>query len=282
MRNFGLGFMSEAAALLIKAQGELSRIVDTLPEFYPRPVVPAAQSASFSLSSDASSFSGELKADGTIHLSATHGELLYDATFPTRVENIANFKANVTLGKGEEKQELTLNGAQFFSAEGISSDFAELHEQVLDAAKRYLPGLRGRTGTLAREAQEHAERASVEEVAPETSASETAETAVPEFCEVIIRRPGERNLRFSGKLLAGVRTGAVFGCGRGWDMRVYQTAGGKIVAVKTGLTSFMGEQDRVTTEVFENLDSIQEFFGASEAAKALYRELSLSFDEVIE
>ena len=69
---------------------------------------------------------------------------------------------------------------------------------------------------------------------------------------------------------------------RGWDMRVYQTAGGKFVAVKTGMTSFIGEQDRVSTEVFENLDAIQEFFGASEVAKALYRELDLSFDEVIE
>ena len=196
MRNFN--FMSEAAALLIKAQGELSRIVETLPDLYPRPVVPAAQSASFSMSSDASSFSGELEADGTIHLSAVHGDLLYDARFPTRVENIADFKAEVHLGKGEDKQELTLNGVQFFNAEGISSDFAELHEKVLDAAKRYLPGLRGRTGTLAREAQEHAERASVEEKAPEASATETAQTVAPEFCEVIIRRPGERNLRFNG------------------------------------------------------------------------------------
>jgi hypothetical protein len=288
MRNFGSSFMEEAAALLIKAQGELSRIVDTLPDFYPRPVAPAAQSASFSLRSDDSSFSGELHANGVIQLTATHGELTYNATFPTRVKDIADFTATVKLGKGEWHQDLNLNGAQFFDTEGISADFASLHEKVLEAAKRYLPGLRGLTGNLAREAREAAAQAaraataqgaSVEEKAPETGTSE-AEAAATELCEVNIRRPGKRDLRFKGEMLAGVRTGVGFG--RGWDYRVYRTAGGKIVAVQTGLTSFLGEQDRVSVEVFDKVEDVQQFFGATELAKVLYQRLGLTFEEFLD
>ena len=288
MRNFGSNFMSEAAALLIKAQGELSRIVDTLPDFYPRPVTPAAESASFELRRDDSSFSGELQADGTIHLSATHGELSYKAVFPTRINDIADFSATVTLGKDHKQEEISLNGAEFFGAEGIAADFAELHEKVMEAAKRYLPGLRGRTGTMAKEARaaaekaaaEQAHKASVEEQAPEAATTQAAGAPAAEFCDVRIRRPGERDLVFKGKLLGGVRTGVAFG--RGWEYRVYRTAAGKIVAIQTGMTSFLGEQDRVTVKVLEKLEDVVEFFGASELAKALYAHLGVTFEEVLE
>jgi hypothetical protein len=81
-------------------------------------------------------------------------------------------------------------------------------------------------------------------------------------------------------MLAGVRTGAGFG--RGWDYRVYRTAGGKIVAVQTGLTSFLGEQDRVSVEVFDKVEDVQQFFGATELAKVLYQRLGLTFEEFLD
>jgi hypothetical protein len=292
MRNFS-GFMGDVAGLLLKSQAELNRLVDSLPDFYPRPDAPAAQSASFSLRSDDSAFSGELEANGVIRLSAVHGPLSYWASFPTRVADIAEFSATVLLGNGDWRHKLTLNGVDFFDAKGIAPEFVELHEKVLDAAKRHIPGLRGRTGELARDARNTAEqaakaarqqnataRAGVEETAPQGDAPAGGEAASRELCEVLIRRPGERDLRFKGELLAGVRTTP--GLVRGWDLRVYRTAAGKFVAIQAGLSSILGECDRVEVKVLDRLEDVTGFFGATNRAKALYRDLNLSFEEYLE
>jgi hypothetical protein len=122
--------------------------------------------------------------------------------------------------------------------------------------------------------------------------------------EQIVTRDGKADLGFTGALLASA---APTSAPRGhWqEYRIYQTNGGKHVFSKVTRTVFVDEDDAFEAEVFEPspssvpsqllrsareiarsrpltwMDGAIAFFGYDPLAKALYRKLSVRFEEQI-
>ncbi len=120
--------------------------------------------------------------------------------------------------------------------------------------------------------------------------------------EHIVTRDGKADLRFTGVLLASA---APTSAPKGHEYRIYQTSGGKHVFSKVTRTVFEGDDDAHEAQVFDPspssvpsqlirsareiaqarpmtwMDAAVAFFGYDPLAKALYRKLSVRFDERI-
>jgi hypothetical protein len=122
--------------------------------------------------------------------------------------------------------------------------------------------------------------------------------------EHIVTRDGEADLRFTGVLLAAAAPASA-PKGQWQEYRVYQTSGGKHVFSKVTRNVLEEEQDIHEAEVFDPspssvptqllrsareiarsrpltwMDAATSFFGYDPLAKALYRKLSVKFEETI-
>jgi hypothetical protein len=122
--------------------------------------------------------------------------------------------------------------------------------------------------------------------------------------EQIVTRDGKADLGFTGTLLASAAPAAA-PSGHWQEYRIYQTNGGKHVFSKVTRTVFVDEDDAYEAEVFEPsptsvpsqllrsareiararpltwMDGAIAFFGYDPLAKALYRKLSVGFEEQI-
>ena|ERR1700722_1957553 len=122
--------------------------------------------------------------------------------------------------------------------------------------------------------------------------------------EYIVTRDGKADLRFNGVLLASAASSSATK-GHWHEYRIYQTNGGKHVFSKVSRTVFDDEDDAFEAEIFDPspssvpsqlIRSAQEiarartltwkdgaiaFFGYDPLAKALYRKLSVRFEEQI-
>jgi hypothetical protein len=122
--------------------------------------------------------------------------------------------------------------------------------------------------------------------------------------EHIVTRDGEADLRFTGVLLASAAPASA-PKGQWQEYRVYQTSGGKHVFSKVARNVLEEEEDTHEAEVFDPspssvptqllrsareiarsrpltwMDAATAFFGYDPLAKALYRKLSVKFEETI-
>ena len=122
--------------------------------------------------------------------------------------------------------------------------------------------------------------------------------------EHIVTRDGKADLRFAGVLLASAAPASA-PKGHWQEYRIYQTNGGKHVFSKVTRTVFEGQDDAHEAQVFDPspssvpsqlirsareiaqarpmtwMDAAVAFFGYDPLAKALYRKLSVRFDETI-
>ncbi len=122
--------------------------------------------------------------------------------------------------------------------------------------------------------------------------------------EHVVTRDGEADLRFTGVLLAAAAPASA-PKGQWQEYRVYQTSGGKHVFSKVTRNVLEEEQDTHEAEVFDPspssvptqllrsareiarsrpltwMDAATSFFGYDPLAKALYRKLSVKFEETI-
>jgi hypothetical protein len=122
--------------------------------------------------------------------------------------------------------------------------------------------------------------------------------------EHIVTRDGEADLRFTGVLLASAAPASA-PKGQWQEYRVYQTSGGKHVFSKATRNVLEEEEDTHEAEVFDPspssvptqllrsareiarsrpltwMDAATAFFGYDPLAKALYRKLSVKFEENI-
>jgi hypothetical protein len=122
--------------------------------------------------------------------------------------------------------------------------------------------------------------------------------------EHIVTRDGKADLRFTGVLLASAAPASAPD-GHWQEYRIYQTDGGKHVFSKVTRTVLEKEEDSHEAEVFDPspssvpsqlirsareiararpltwMDSAVAFFGYNPLAKALYRKLSVQFEEEI-
>lgn len=122
-----------------------------------------------------------------------------------------------------------------------------------------------------------AQSAEATSAAGDTGAAHAAPASEPanaDLLTVTVRREGARDLRFKGRLLAHVRT--PLHRGRQHAYRVFRTEGGKIVAIKEGLSLWLNEHDRVEVQVYDDVEGVIAFFGFSPLAKALYAQLGMS------
>ena len=122
--------------------------------------------------------------------------------------------------------------------------------------------------------------------------------------EHIVTRDGKADLRFTGVLLASAAPASA-PKGRWQEYRIYQTNGDKHVFSKVTRTVLEGQDDAYEAEVFDpspasvpsqlirsareiararpltGMDAAVAFFGYEPLAKALYRKLSVGFEEQI-
>jgi hypothetical protein len=122
--------------------------------------------------------------------------------------------------------------------------------------------------------------------------------------EHIVTRDGKADLRFTGVLLASSAPASA-PKGHWQEYRIYQTNGGKHVFSKVTRTVFEGQDDAHEAQVFDPspssvpsqlirsareiaqarpmtwMDAAVAFFGYDPLAKALYRKLSVRFDEQV-
>ena len=122
--------------------------------------------------------------------------------------------------------------------------------------------------------------------------------------EHIVTRDGKADLRFTGVLLASAAPASAPE-GRWQEYRIYQTSGGKHVFSKVARTVLEKEDDTHEAEVFDPspssvssqlmrsareiararpltwMDAAVAFFGYDPLAKALYRKLSVRFEEEV-
>jgi hypothetical protein len=122
--------------------------------------------------------------------------------------------------------------------------------------------------------------------------------------EQIVTRDGKADLRFNGVLLASAASPSALK-GHWHEYRIYQTNGGKHVFSKVSRTVFEAEEDAFEAEIFDPapssvpsqlirsaqeiararpmtwMDAAVAFFGYDPLAKALYRKLSVRFEEQI-
>jgi hypothetical protein len=120
----------------------------------------------------------------------------------------------------------------------------------------------------------------------------------------IVTRDGKADLRFTGTLLASAAPDCAKE-GHWQEYRVYQTRAGKHVFSKMNRTIYVEENDTYEAEVFDPapstmpsqlmrgareiararpltwMDAAVSFFGYDPLAKALYRKLSVGFEELV-
>ena len=95
--------------------------------------------------------------------------------------------------------------------------------------------------------------------------------------QVVVYRDGERDIKFTGELIASVKStperqssNYSGSTGRWSELRLYRTAKGKYVCAQNGFTQWQGESDRYSGAVCESIDQVVEFFGTGRLAKRLY------------
>lgn len=95
--------------------------------------------------------------------------------------------------------------------------------------------------------------------------------------QVIVYRDGERDLKFTGELIASAKStperqssNYSGSTGRWCTLKLYRTAKGKYVCAQIGHTQWQGETDRYSGAVCESVDQVVEFFGNGRLAKLLY------------
>lgn len=162
--------------------------------------------------------------------------------------------------------------------DGTSRDMDVTREQLL-AGEGFPAGFEEFQKKLA-EHLEYADSPAVPANVDTGGAAEKAAEDADEFHPIIVRRPGERDLSFEGKLLTTART--PFFRQRRKLYMVFQTRSGRYIGIKIGETMRLGESNRVKVQVANELSALTDFFGSDALAKALYARLGVTHLEIID
>lgn len=124
------------------------------------------------------------------------------------------------------------------------------------------------------------------QLAQASAASDASESAPAEqahedgFRRYEVRRDNQPDLHFEGRLIAQVAS--LPRQGRQYVLQVFETRSGKIVALRSGRSLWLGERDRVEARVLGSTAELPEFFGYGVLAKHLYAQLDVNAAETIE
>ena len=104
-----------------------------------------------------------------------------------------------------------------------------------------------------------------------------------------IKRDSERSLSFKGHLVASMKSSPESAhpdwshdTGRWTEMRLYRTAGGKLVAERVQRTCWQGESDSHEARVCTSDQAVVEFLGLGWIAKELYDEAEIDYSESVD
>ena len=107
--------------------------------------------------------------------------------------------------------------------------------------------------------------------------------------EIVIPRDNEKDLRFTGELVAEVQSSAnnastrySGSTGRWTVLKLYKTKAGKFVCQSIGRTQWDKETDRYSGAACTTHDEVTAFFGHGWLAKELYGEAGIDDAETIE
>lgn len=280
--------LATLAQLLLKSHHELN-------EFFSQ--TGAAQSNTpfnfgVRLGKSEGSMSVDQAQDGFV-LAFTEDDRSYKLVLEPRKSAAEPFKLKVTLLDGDNRQEHLFDGTTLFSAK-MPEEFQALHARVRDYLKAMLPkelwaqfetapqaGPRPAAAAPEPSTTTAGETAAFAGSAPASTGSATAQPQETDPFEwFVVRRQGQPDLRFKGKLIA--RVDSTIRRGRKTIFQVFQTPSGKFVGIELGVSYWAGERDLVNSLVTDNLESLVSLFGYSHLAKALYSQLALATEEVIE
>jgi len=277
--------LATLAQLLLKSHNELNEFFSQ--NAAARPNTPF--NFGVRLGKSEGSMSVDQAQDGFV-LSFSEDDRSYKLVLEPRKLATEPFKLKVTLIDGDKHQEHTFDGTSLFSAK-MPEEFEALHARVRDYLKAMLPkelwaqfdaGVQPKP-TAAAPATSTASADNAPSKADATSDDSAPAADVPAidpFDWYVIRRHDQPDLRFRGKLIA--RADSTIRRGRKTIFQVFQTPSGKYVGVALGVSYWAGERDLATSLVTENLETLVDLFGYSPLAKALYMQLALSTEEVIE
>lgn len=221
--------------------------------------------------------------DGQLCIAFTESDRAYALSLPMK-SGPDGVILKVTLTENGNTSTQDIRAEEFFGTE-LPESFRALHEKVAQYLKSLLPAsFFAKKATAATETKQAAEPAPSPAPAPaEAEASAVAEVpAAPadEYRTYLVRRQEQPDVRFKGKLIASADTYPRNG--RQHHAKVFQTPGGKFVGLKLGTSMWPGESDRAIVQVADTAQDLVAFFGYNALAKALYSQLSLTHEEVVE
>ena len=224
--------------------------------------------------------------DGQLRVVFRESDRGYEVHVPLKPQKSAALLRVVLVEAGKE-QAYDVKPEDFVSAQ-LPESFKGLHEKVVQYLKSLLPAefftKREASGSPA--AAPAPEAVSEQPIgtseapnASPASAGSASEPADP-FSTYIVRRTGEPDLRFRGKLIAAAETWPRNG--RQHQYKVFETPAGKFVGVKLGISMWLGELDRSQVVVTSTREDLKPFFGYNGLAKAVYEQMGLKHEEVVE
>lgn len=286
MRNSSI--FAEAANLLLKRQGELTRLADSLAQtlrdhplgkvFDRAAAQPNFSQSSFALgNADGSVLRGEL-VNNVLKLVVAYKGMSYSLSLPLQSKELSELTATVTVTGDGEPKEFTWKGEDFFKGTGLAAEFADLHAKAVAYVASAMPWLKRSSDTASSAQPEQPAEASAAQAEPTSTApTSTSDTA---YEQILVARDNGKTLKFEGKLLASAQT--IPQRGRFWELGVFGTRGGKFVAYKAGRSLWTGERDKIEALVFETPEAVQEFFGDNPLARTLYSRAGFDFFELVD
>lgn len=242
---------------------------------------------------------------GELEFSFVDGPGSYAVRIPTKMVDGQYGKIAVRFANGRFASPVHFVAFEDFAKLSVPKPFQKLHERVVKHLAQTLPAAlieaMGLAGNRSAKASVDASVAAqpdgaaeipqpsqmVEDGANSATGSESgdvpsaqAPVVKDEHTWYVLPRHGAPDLRFKGKRLARV-VSAPRG-GRQNLFEVYQLESGKYLGVRVGLSWWVNEHDRTSTQVVEDKAQLVDFFEYSPLAKALYAQLGLEAVETLE
>jgi hypothetical protein len=179
---------------------------------------------------------------------------------------IGRFKANpptaeLTLTDPEGNVETQLLSGEELISKAFAAPYASLHS----AAMEYVQKTFG---------DEFFKSASRNEPTDNERATEAEASEDTEYKQYRISCENGPDVKFRGKLRAGVSSPVRNG--RHHVYSVFETPAGTLICLKEGISYWMSERTLSEFKVIEKLEDVVPFFGFSNLAKALYRQMGIT------
>lgn len=195
------------------------------------------------------------------------------------VTHVDNAQPEIAIREGESAawKKITLQGLAEKAADKASKlapHYSTLLKQLYNVPG--LSALAKSLGVAQRQPDENKPGKPVSDSGDNTSATADNKNATPVAqapapASVRIARSNQPDLVFEGKALAQVATQWVHG--RRQVYALFKTTAGKIVAVKSGQSLWVGEEPKNEVQVADSVSEMVPFFGFTRLAKALYGRL---------